>query len=268
MNTEEFGQILICFQAKPYAMTAAEAEKMGIGIHRLFKLILAAGLLGGGIAAHAETWQGNLKGGGVVRVDPLTHKPTLYYNGGSTQLWDGTHEMADGSVLIVRSGVAVPDETMVSTWDWEAEPEDVDQTECCSRLVRKVCGFRDECGKTRACGLARQLDQLDKSEKRGSAVEHNAGAAVECRKSMQDEALFPACTADEDARPTPCAKLVAKVCGDKGQCSAAAACDPSRQLLVMERQERLQSKDPDFPTDSGLQCEEAMDNVFFKACAP
>lgn len=206
----------------------------------------------------AEPWQGSLKSGGVVRVDPLTHKPTLYYNGGSTQLWDGAHELADGSVLLVRDGVAVPDETMFSTWSWQVKPETLDETECCTRLVRKVCGFNNECGDTRGCELARQLKGLEQGD---------AGdTTVECRQAMADVGLFPTCDKDTGARRTPCSDLVERVCGAKNQCGASLACDLARQLLVMEREERLENTDPDFPTEAGMQCEEAADNSFFKAC--
>jgi len=232
-------------------------------------LLLVIAVLGGGawLGAVAETWQGTLKGGGVVRVDPTTKKPTLYYNGGSTQLWDGTHELADGSVLIVRDGVAVPDESMLSTWSWEEQPETMDQTRCCLRLVRKVCGFHDECADARACTLARQLRDLDQAETKGGVVADRGGAGAECCNSLADVALFPPCPADKSAVPTPCTRLVTKVCGDEGQCSAGKACDPARQLLVMERQERLNNPDPDMPTESGMQCKEALGNPFFKACA-
>jgi hypothetical protein len=214
----------------------------------------------------AETWQGNLQGGGVVQIDPLTHKPTVYYNGGSSLLWDGAHEMADGSVIIVRDGVAVPDESMYSTWNREAPQELADAAPDCEKLVRKVCGFHSECSGGRACYLAQELSRLEKSELRGTPAGMMAPSTVECQKGLSDTAMFPACDKASEKTATPCIKLVVKVCGDQGQCSDAPACEPSRQLLVMERGERLESKDPDALTESGLQCKEALGNKFFKAC--
>ena len=57
----------------------------------LFFVFLSAVLVGISAPLGADTWQSNLKGGGVVRIDPVTRKPTVYYRGGSTQLWDGAH---------------------------------------------------------------------------------------------------------------------------------------------------------------------------------
>jgi hypothetical protein len=34
----------------------------------------------------------------------------------------------------------------------------------------------------------------------------------------------------------------------------------------MEREERLESRDPDAVTDSGMQCKEALGKSFFKRC--
>ena len=63
-----------------------------------FTLILPALLLAG--AACAQNWTGSLDSGGVVRIDPNTNRATVYSDNGSTQLWDGTHELQDGSVII------------------------------------------------------------------------------------------------------------------------------------------------------------------------
>ena len=214
----------------------------------------------------ADTWQGNLKGGGVVQIDPVTRKPTVYYNGGASLLWDGAHEMADGSVITIRDGVAVPDEAMYSTWSREAPRELADQAPACEKLVRKVCGFHSECSSGRPCYLARQLSRLEKSEMGGTPAGGTAPSTTECEKGLSDPAMFPSCDKAAEKKVTPCIKLVAKVCGDQGQCSAATACEPARQLLVMEREERLESKDPDAVTDSGMQCKEALGNSFFKPC--
>ena len=89
----------------------------------LFSIFLLTTLAGISTQVGADTWQSNRKGGGVVRIDPVTRKPTVIYSGGSALLWDGAHEMADGSVITIRDGVAVPDETMFSTWSREVPRE-------------------------------------------------------------------------------------------------------------------------------------------------
>lgn len=229
-------------------------------------VLLLTALAGISASAGADTWESNLKGGGVVRIDPVTRKPTLFYNGGSSLLWDGVHEMEDGSVITIRDGVAVPDETMFSTWSREAPREPGAEAPFCEQLVRKVCGFHSECAGERPCYLARELSRLERSETRGALEGLMAPSSVECKRGLADTVLFPGCERAAADKITPCIKLVAKVCGDQGQCSSAPACGPARQLLVMEREERLENRDPDAVTDSGMQCQEALGNSFFKRC--
>jgi len=233
---------------------------------KLFFVFLLVALAGISAPVGADTWQGNLDGGGVVRIDPVTRKPTVYYNGGSTLLWDGAHEMDDGSVITIRDGVAVPDETMFSTWSREVPRELGAQAAFCEKLVRKVCGFYSECSGGRPCYLARELSRLEKNETPGAPEGSMAPSSVECEKGLADTVLFPSCDMAAADKVTPCIKLVVKVCGDQGQCGDAIACGPARQLLVMEREERLESSDLDALTDSGMQCKEALGNDFFKRC--
>lgn len=238
-------------------------------MHLRLMLSLMAVLLGSaGLSpvVGADSWQGNLKEGGVIRVDPMTRKPTLYYHGGSTQLWDGAHEMDDGSVVIVRDGVAVPSESMYETWTHEAPRELRERSAVCEKLVRWTCGFYGECSGIHPCYLARQLQRLEREEGQRAPKGQTPTATLECTKGLADLALFPACEEAARDKITPCIELVVKACGDQNQCSDAPACDPARQLLVMERQQRLDSKDPDAVTESGLQCREAMRNAFFKDC--
>jgi hypothetical protein len=242
-----------------------EENKMRIR-HRVTYLWLVVGLAVSPAAMPGDAWEGTLKGGGTVRVDPTTHKPTYYYEGGSGPLWDGVHQMQDGSVVIVRDGVAVPDEDMLHTWSREASPEARERAPMCEKLVRKVCGFNDECAENRACGLARQLRRMERDEARQAPDVHTHASTQECQKGMSDEAMFPACDQGSEAVATPCGKLVARVCGEQGQCADAPACDPARQLLALEREERLDSKDPTAVTSVGRQCKDAMKNEFFAAC--
>ena len=71
--------------------------------------VLVGGLLSGSVLAQAGAWQGQLKDGGQVQMDPQTRRPVVTTpQGVTTQLWDGVHRMQDGSTVTVRSGVAVP----------------------------------------------------------------------------------------------------------------------------------------------------------------
>jgi hypothetical protein len=100
----------------------------------------------------------------------------------------------------------------------------------------------------------------------GSGPRPQTESSGECRDALANPA-FPACAASvPEIKETACKKLVDRVCGDAGQCSAGMACGPARQLLQMENEERLQSADPDARTPTGAECEKAMDNAFFKPC--
>jgi hypothetical protein len=215
------------------------------------------------LSAQADAWQSNLQGGGTVRIDPQTRKPTLYYNGASTRLWDGVHELEDGSVIIVRDGVAVPSETMYHTWSEQAAAETEGKVHLCERLMRKVCGLQGECSDNHACELARQLQRLEQDELGNVAYGPLHSSSVECRKGWSDPGLFPACEQDSGGR---CGRLVTQSCGDQDQCQTAPACDAARQLLKLEREERLGSKDPQAETIIGKQCRDALGTPFFAAC--
>jgi len=234
-----------------------------------FRILCSIGLFGvmstAAVSAIADVWQGNLKDGSTVRVDPITHKPTIYYRGGSTQLWNGTHEMSDGSVIIVRDGVAVPDERMFQTWGGPAVTEQVAGEGLCGRLARKVCGLNNECAERQACGLARQLQKMAQQEMRHTSPGLSVPSGEECRKGLADVGLFPRCD-KVSGKDTPCARLVFQVCGEHDQCGETMACDPARQLLEMEKEERLNNRNPVISTATGRQCTEAMSNDFFAPC--
>lgn len=227
-------------------------------------LVLTTGKTGAG------TWTGALQDGSVLKVDPSSRRAMRYYNGGAAPMWDGTHRLEDGSVVIVRDGQAVPTESMMNTWAAEPGAEPRMRERYCDQLVRKACGFQDECFRAQPCVLARQLLNMEREQQRlapaGSGPWPQTESSGECRDALSDPS-FPACVASvPTARETACEKLVVKVCGTTGQCTSATACGPARQLLEMEHGERLQSADPDAVTPTGAQCEKAFDNAFFKPC--
>jgi len=216
--------------------------------------------------SHADTWQGRLKGGGVVNVDPYTHKPILQYQGRRTQLWNGVHEMDDGSVVIVRDGVAVPDERMLNTWSGRTQEEASDRPLHCEELVRKVCGFANECSESAPCATARQLRTLEQDELRQAPYGQKSASAGECDAGLADEALFPACQAAMGPGNTPCGKLVKRVCGDQRQCVDSEDCRLAGQLLDMENEERMSARDSNARTDTEQQCRQVTRTGLFKAC--
>ena len=66
---------------------------------------------------------------------------------------------------------------------------------------------------------------------------------------------------------SPCERLVRRVCGLSQECSSVQACEPARQLLGMEQQERKANDNPNYMTHASGQCQEAdQDKAFFVSC--
>jgi len=221
-------------------------------------------------AAYAGTWSGTLHDGSTLQVDPETRRATRVYGGGAAPLWDGTHRLQDGSVVIVRGGQAVPSAAMIDAWRAEPGAEPAMRDRYCEQLVRKVCGFGEECGQSEPCVLARQLLRMERDEQRraplGSGPYPQTPASGDCLGALSSE-RFPACAAAPAARnASACRALVERVCGEDGRCNASPACDPARQLLQLETEERLESADPSARTTMGVECEQAMHNAFFTPC--
>jgi|GEM_PF-348527 len=219
---------------------------------------------------HAASWTGTLQDGSVLKVDPNSHRAMRYYNGGVVPLWDGTHRLEDGSVVIVRDGLAVPTASMMDNRIGEPGSEPSLRARYCDQLVRKVCGFHDECTRSQPCILVRQLLGMEREEQRRAPIGAGPRPRTELGDKCQDalsNPAFPVCSASAPGpEQTACKHLVNKVCGDADQCVAGIACNPARQLLRMESAERLESADPQTRTATGSECEKAMDNAFFEPC--
>ena len=239
------------------------------------KLILSACLLSVFTTTIlAQSWTGTLSEGGVVQIDPTTNKATIYTDKGATQLWDGTHQLQDGSVIIVDEGV-------VTSGGGELQPEVLappappaleettpQTSSACVELVIKVCGFNGECSDSPACSPARQLMELEKDEAWQTRSKGPNKTSGECRKALTNEDFFSQCEVHRQSDvPTACERLVTHVCGEDDQCAQSPACSPARQLLAMETQERLASRIPDRPTYTSGKCLQAFeDQQFFKRC--
>lgn len=218
----------------------------------------------------AGSWTGTLQDGSVLKVDPDSRRPMRYYNGGVAPIWDGTHRLENGSVVIVRDGAIVPTEGMLDRWAAQPGARPGMRERYCDQLVRKVCGFKHECSASGSCTLARQLLRMEREEQRRASFDAGPFPHTESTRDCSDaltNAAFPACTASlPDWKETDCTKLVDRVCGKDDRCADSAGCDPARQLLQMENQERLESADPGARTPAGAECRKAWDNVFFKPC--
>lgn len=222
-------------------------------------------LAGASAVVAAAGWHGTLQQGGSVYVDPQTHKPVYRANGVTKPLWDGVHRLQDGSVLIVRDGVAVPDAGMLKTWERQQPLPEAGGNRSCEQLVLKACGFHQECRAESACDLARQLRGLEQEALAKAPYGQTPSETLDCKDGLADPGRFPWCSRPA-AKPSPCEGLVRRVCGETGVCGETPACDAARQLLDMEREERLQSAVPDAVTGSGRQCREARGNAYFVQC--
>ncbi|MCB1758777.1 MAG: hypothetical protein KDI68_03225 [Gammaproteobacteria bacterium] len=221
------------------------------------------------LAAHA--WTAELHNGGVISVDSSTNKATIYSDRGTTQLWDGTHQLQDGSVVIVRDGVVTSgDSPQPLPESRQVEPDRAvpAASSTCVELVIKACGFNGECRDTGGCPAARQLMQLEQDEAWQTGSKGPNQTSVKCREALNNDSYFKRCDVVRHSEsPTACERLTTSVCGSDNQCESSEACQAAQQLLAMETQERLVSRNPDRPTYTSKQCEESSANrSFFKSC--
>jgi len=151
-------------------------------------------------AALAGGWTSQLQGGGTVTVDPGTNRATVTRDGVTSQLWDGAHRLQDGTILITNRGVAIPNESILEsrqiqlpeTEEWEGVR--IVGTSPCERLVRRVCGDKNQCGDAEACNPANQLLDMETEERNASK---NRGLMTytsgQCLKAMNERGFFANC---------------------------------------------------------------------------
>ncbi len=241
-------------------------------LRRIFSWLLSSLCIlfvaGGAIAA--EPWSGTLYGGGELEVDPESRRAVRYKNGTAVPMWDGTHRLDDGSVVIVREGAVVPTESMLDAWRAPPPMRPALAGRYCDQLVRKVCGYDNACSFDEVCVQARQLLRDEREEQRRMRLESGTHpkttSSGRCSQALTDGA-FPACAQGMAVKKdSPCDLLVLRVCGHDNACANQQACGLARQLLGMETEERLVGSDPSAPTATGNQCREAMSNRFFSPC--
>ncbi|MEN8205512.1 MAG: hypothetical protein ABFS24_05815 [Pseudomonadota bacterium] len=150
-------------------------------------------------ALHADP-NFSLQNGGAVTVDPDTNRATITRDGVTTPLWDGTHRMQDGSILIINQGITVPNEPILETRQlplpeaekWEGAP--IVGYSPCEKLARRVCGKESQCEKIEGCNLARQLLDMEQDE-RAASEDHNrmTYTSGQCQNMASDAKTFPLC---------------------------------------------------------------------------
>lgn len=164
----------------------------------LFLLIYTAS---SGCLLAADPWTGELRGGGEVRVDPNTNRPTVIIDGEKTQLWDGVHRLEDGRELTVESGRVVPNKEILRTREpWpepaspaaEGEGKPIVGTSPCNQLVQKVCGPDASCADSAACGPARQLLDMEREEQRRLGTpQRQVSTTAKCIEALNDDFFSP-----------------------------------------------------------------------------
>ncbi len=247
---------------------------------------LLLGLLAVACAGPARAWQTELQDGARVTVDPATHRATVLRNGVRTPLWDGVHRLKDGSILIIRSGEAVPNEAVVSATrrlpqapaaSWQGR--EIVGYSPCERLVRRVCGRHDECRGAEPCDLSNQLLSMEKAERAKSGAPNLMTASSgQCLQAERDLGYFRSCgqkapaTTASAPRPTPrpatsaCQQLVWKVCGLHDQCGQSTACDMAHQLQQMAQQERTAGNGGATPVSENRCMASLSDPAYFPRC--
>ena len=138
--------------------------------------------------------------GGVVTVDPDTNRATVTRDGVATPMWDGTHRMQDGSVLIINRGIVVPNKAILEpsrlpppeAEEWEGAP--IAGYSPCEKLARRVCGVKNRCGEVEGCNLARQLLDMEQDERAASKNRYRMTyTSGQCQNVMMDGEVFPVC---------------------------------------------------------------------------
>jgi hypothetical protein len=158
--------------------------------------ILAAGVS----TAQAGNWSGRMLNGNEIVVDPRSNRATVNIDGVTTQLWEGTHRLQDGSILIIRNGIAVPNKAILESRElpvpepseWEDAP--IIGYSPCEKLVRRVCGKEGQCVDTESCNPSQQLLSMEREEREASSnpnlMTYTSG---QCLKADRDREFFASC---------------------------------------------------------------------------
>jgi hypothetical protein len=144
----------------------------------------------------AADWQGTLLDGSQVEVDSTTHRAWHREGNRVKPLWDGVHQLEDGSVVIVSHGTAVPTQQMLETWMHAPEEESRLVTSACDDLIERVCGRDHRCATSQACGLAHQLrDMAAGTFAKGMDADARINTGDQCREALANP-FFVRCDSD------------------------------------------------------------------------
>jgi hypothetical protein len=143
-------------------------------------------------SAGADDWRGTIEGGRELRVDPQSRRAFSDDGSGSRPMWDGVHRLEDGSMVIIRDGIAVPTRDMLETWSPGPSPTRIAAGDPCGALVEQTCGRRSECEGGVACNAARQLAQMRRdAERNGEGPGALAELDAQCTEAQTNPFFTP-----------------------------------------------------------------------------
>jgi len=222
-----------------------------------------------------------LAGGQHVYVDPTTNRPIVELPDGEQRpLWDGVHQLSDGSTITIRSGIVVPNEEISTLQHAEPiEPEDAADeepgtagssgkvAESCDRLVLKTCGLHQTCEDREPCQLSRQLRTMQFQSVGPDPDEDNlVWTAQRCSEALTNDKDFPVCDQEPPLSAATCQELADHVCGDAQRCAEHPSCVLARELLDHETQAG-QTEDAELLKSVRQQCREVLtEHAFFPPC--
>ncbi|MGD2083250.1 MAG: hypothetical protein PVF91_09800, partial [Chromatiales bacterium] len=232
--------------------------------------VLAAATLVAPVAGGDQMIKRILQDGSLVRIDPLTGKArVLTPRGAEAMLWDGVHKLRDGSTIIVRDGVVVPDKPIIGARRGLPESPPGEAASACTNLAGRVCGPGGECADAEACRLAKELAEFERRDREAGRLDAAERTAAQCGQALEDTGAFPQCArADAETLPSiECRTLAERVCGPASRCADTPGCRAARQLIELERDEYLAGPGPDNRLKTTRQCREAAsDTSFFAPC--
>ena len=198
-------------------------------------------------------WDTLLDDGQQVSVDLATNRAVIVSGEGAARpLWDGVHRLHDGSTIMVRAGVVVPNAAMQDARSLApGTPAIEDAADVgaaaikagdrgrCDELVLRCCGLQGSCADSEACSLAMQLSQM-RHQPCAIHVDHVGWAEQQCRDALGDAQTFTVCSREPVLEAVACAALHDRVCSAKPRCARSPACREARELLQLEQAARGQ----------------------------
>ena len=144
------------------------------------------------LGAQVLAWTGTLPDGAEVQVDPETHKATRIEGGTAHPLWDGVHRMDDGAVVIVRDGIAVPNEEILQSGEGQPAEQETLVGRPCEILAERVCGPEGRCASAPACPPARQL-RIQESREHAAAMDRGRStpSGDQCLEALGNDFFAP-----------------------------------------------------------------------------